>query len=263
MLGTGNAGVTKCFNTCFVVTDDNGEHLLVDGGGGNLLLTQLKNVQINLDDISHIFVTHKHIDHILGVLWVIRLKYQRAEREGIGAAFNIYAHDEVIEYLEYMARHLILADPNASLEGKLNFVTVHDGEKLEINGHEMTFFDIRSTKAKQYGFVMEYAEGQKLMCCGDEPCREWEYKYADGIKWMMHEAFCLGAMADKFKPGKKSHSSLKEACETAEFLKVPNLIIYHTEEETLERRKELYTEEGRSFYSGNLFVPDDLEVIEL
>ena len=41
MLGTGNAMVTECYNTCFVLQDGE-KHLLVDGGGGNTLLRQLK-----------------------------------------------------------------------------------------------------------------------------------------------------------------------------------------------------------------------------
>ena len=42
MLGTGNAMVTECYNTCFVL-EDGDKHLLVDGGGGNTLLRQLKH----------------------------------------------------------------------------------------------------------------------------------------------------------------------------------------------------------------------------
>lgn len=41
MLGTGNALVTECYNTCFVLSDEYG-HFLVDGGGGNTVLSQLK-----------------------------------------------------------------------------------------------------------------------------------------------------------------------------------------------------------------------------
>ena len=40
MLGTGNATVTQCYNTCFVL-QENGRYFLVDGGGGNGLLHQL------------------------------------------------------------------------------------------------------------------------------------------------------------------------------------------------------------------------------
>lgn len=41
MLGTGNALVTKCYNTCFVFENQN-QYFLVDGGGGNTLLSQLE-----------------------------------------------------------------------------------------------------------------------------------------------------------------------------------------------------------------------------
>lgn len=42
-----------------------------------------------------------------------------------------------------------------------------------------------------------------------------------------------------------------------------NLILYHTEDKNIARRKELYTEEGKKYFSGNLYVPEDLEKIEL
>ena len=43
MLGTGNATVTQCYNTCFVL-DTSTTRLLVDAGGGNGVLGQLKKV---------------------------------------------------------------------------------------------------------------------------------------------------------------------------------------------------------------------------
>ena len=47
MLGTGNALVTKCYNTCFVISDDEGRHLLVDAGGGNQVLANLEKVNLS------------------------------------------------------------------------------------------------------------------------------------------------------------------------------------------------------------------------
>ena len=41
MLGTGNAAVTECYNTCFVISSAGG-NILVDGGGGSTLLQRLK-----------------------------------------------------------------------------------------------------------------------------------------------------------------------------------------------------------------------------
>jgi len=56
---------------------------------------------------------------------------------------------------------------------------------------------------------------------------------------------------------------VKEACENATGLGVKNLILYHTEDKKLAQRKELYLDEGKGYFTGNLFVPDDLDVIEL
>ena len=67
MLGTGNAVVTECYNTCFVLEDD-GQYLMVDGCGGSGVLTQLKHAGLNWADMRRIFVTHKHIDHLLGIV---------------------------------------------------------------------------------------------------------------------------------------------------------------------------------------------------
>ena len=57
----------------------------------------------------------------------------------------------------------------------------------------------------------------------------------------------------------KHHSTVKNACEFAEELHVKNLLLYHTEDRNLSHRKELYYEEGRKYFSGNLLIPDDLE----
>lgn len=72
MLGTGNALVTECYNTCFILSE-NGQYFLTGGGGGNTILRQLKKAGINWKDVKTIFVTHKHIDHITGILWMIRM----------------------------------------------------------------------------------------------------------------------------------------------------------------------------------------------
>ena len=79
----------------------------------------------------------------------------------------------------------------------------------------------------------------------------------------MHEAFCLYSQRETFKPYEKHHSTVKDACMMAEELGVSNLILYHTEDKNLEERKRLYTEEGKGYYSGNLFVPEDMECFEL
>ena len=94
---------------------------------------------------------------------------------------------------------------------------------------------------------------------------------------MIHEAFCLEAECEKFKPHEKKHSTVKDACVLAEKLGVQNLVLVHTEdshirmgensndikEDCNSNRKALYIEEGKQFFSGNLIVPDDGERIRM
>jgi ribonuclease Z len=54
-----------------------------------------------------------------------------------------------------------------------------------------------------------------------------------------------------------------DAARLAEELHVKNLILYHTEDRTLDTRRERYTMEAETAFSGQVFVPDDLERIML
>jgi ribonuclease Z len=40
-------------------------------------------------------------------------------------------------------------------------------------------------------------------------------------------------------------------------------VLYHTEDKHINTRKDDYTAEAKEYYHGNIFVPDDLDVIEL
>lgn len=262
MLGTGNALVTECYNTCFVVQNGK-KHLLVDGGGGNTLLAQLKHAGFNWMDMREIFVTHKHVDHLMGIVWMIRMICQYMRQGQYQGEAWIYGHDEVIAILKEVADRLLSGKETCFIGNRLHMEVVGDGEERTLIGKKVTFFDIGSTKAKQYGFCMDMGDGEKLTCCGDEPYNECERNYAENSKWLLHEAFCLYDQAEEFHPYEKHHSTAKDACELAESLRVKNLILYHTEDKNISRRKELYTAEGKKYFRGNIFVPEDLETIDL
>ena len=56
---------------------------------------------------------------------------------------------------------------------------------------------------------------------------------------------------------------MADACRLAQSMGVKNLVLYHTEDKNIRDRKALYTQEGREFFRGGLYVPEDLEEIEL
>lgn len=261
MLGTGNAMVTRCYNTCFLLSEG-GENMLVDAGGGNGILVQLGKAGVSVDDIHTIYATHKHVDHVMGVIWMVRTICQDMNKGTYRGDLTLYAHAELLDIVRSIVMMLIRGKETRHIGSRVHFVPVADGEEKEILGHKTVFFDVQSVKAKQFGFAMDLPCG-KLTCLGDEPLSPSGEPYARDSAWLMHEAFCLESQSAVFNPHEKLHSTVREACENAQRMGVRNLILYHTEDRNLERRRELYTEEGRQYFSGPLYVPADLERLTL
>lgn len=123
--------------------------------------------------------------------------------------------------------------------------------------------DIHSTKERQFGFTALLPDGQRLCCLGDEPYNPLCEQYAECADWLMSEAFCLYEDRKRFQPCEKHHSTVLDAARLAETLHVKNLILYHTEDKTLETRKERYTSEAKTAFSGQVWAPGNLEIITL
>lgn len=277
MLGTGNATVSQIYNTCFV-PQTSSTLMLVDAGGGNGILAQLRKVNVQISDIHHLFVTHAHTDHVLGVIWVIRMVAQCKGYEGL---LHVYGNDKVMRVIKTIIDMILVKKQLAKVAERVVFHQLEDGECFEVGDMKLECFDIQSTKEKQFGFRAElpgvsedsassgdasednHAEPLVLACLGDEPYNELNRRYIEGADWMMCEAFCLYADRDTFKPYEKCHSTALDAGKLAAELGVKNLILYHTEEKTLATRKENYTREAAENFKGRIFIPDDLEVIEL
>lgn len=262
VLGTGNATVTKCYNTCFAFRKQE-EYFLVDTGGGNGILRRLEEAEIPLTNIHHIFITHEHTDHILGIVWLIRMIATRMKQGSYQGDLKIYCHSDLVNTIKTITNLTVQAKFCKLMDERILFVPLEDGDQKEILGTLVTFFDIGSTKAKQYGFTLPVASGEKLTCCGDEPYTERIAPYVEGSSYLLHEAFCLYEEREIFKPYEKHHSTVKDACELATSLNVKNLILWHTEDKDMEHRKARYTKEGKQYFSGNLFIPNDLEVLSL
>ncbi|WP_455640019.1 MBL fold metallo-hydrolase [Parabacteroides sp.] len=262
ILGTGNATVTRCYNTCFALKRNN-DFLLVDAGGGNGILSQLEKVGIPYSGIHEIFVTHAHTDHILGIIWMIRIIAQQMNQGKYTGTLKVYGHDKVVTVLNTMCELMLPKKITVHINKDILFCELQHGDTFTAIGMNFQCFDIQSTKEKQYGFRTTLPNGKSLVCLGDEPYNETNRSFVEGADWMLCEAFCLYEDRERFKPYEKHHSTALDAGKLAQQLGIKNLLLYHTEDKTLATRKEKYGAEAKENFSGNVFVPEDLEVIAL
>jgi len=174
---------------------------------------------------------------------------------------RIHSHRKVLDLLTHICQQILPTKQAARIGSTVLLHELHDGDSFEVGNIQLQCFDIRSTKELQYGFSALLPDGQRLVCLGDEPYCEDNEKYVRGADWLMSEAFCLYADRDIFHPYEKHHSTVLDAARLAEQLMVKNLILYHTEDKTLDTRQERYIAEAKTVFNGNVYVPQDLDDI--
>ena len=159
ILGTGNATVTECYNTCFALSDGN-RHFLVDTGGGNRILKVLKDTGIQLEDIHDIFITHEHIDHLLGVIWLIRMIGQKKIGQGkYEGNLRIYCHEELTRSIRKIAELTIQKKVTKYFDDRILFVPVHHGETNPwLFGHLFRYFFHEGKAVRVYDAASERSE---------------------------------------------------------------------------------------------------------
>lgn len=262
ILGTGHGSVTKCYNTCFAL-QKNDEYFLVDTGGGNGIITNLKATNIEIKKIKNVFISHTHLDHILGVIWIIR-EYVRYYYKGYDIPLNIYGNNLVIEAIKLMSNALIPDVFLKYLGTMIKFIIVEDGEKVKILDNEVTFIDLKAIKVKQFGFIMDYLPDKQFVFLGDEVCNQNTEKYLQNCEWIFSDAYMAGKEAEEYNPIEKHHhSTVRFVAEMAERLNIKNVILSHSTDKNLEDRKELFIKDAKKYYNGNIYAPYDLEDFEI
>ena len=159
MLGTGNATVSQIYNTCFVLQTSS-TLMLVDAGGGNGILSQLKKANVLISDIHHLFVTHAHTDHVRGVIWVIRMVAQCKGYEGL---LHVYGNDKVMKVIKTIIDMILAKKQLAKVAERVVFHQLEDGECFEVGDMKLECFDINLLRRSSSDSGRNCQELQKIM----------------------------------------------------------------------------------------------------
>lgn len=233
----------------------------MDTGGSIEIVRRLKQSGISLEDVQHIFISHSHTDHILGLIWMFKRMSRMIMHGEITNRITIYCNDVVYEAIRGVSRYVLPPKLFGAIDRMTDFVVLQDGDKHMIHGVQYKFFDICAKGTKQFGFECDF-DGNRFVFLGDETLNPKLNERVRNSDYVTHEAFCLDCEESKFHAYEKNHSTALSAARVMNELGVRNLILYHTEESHGSDRKRLYLVEAQSVFEGNVIVPDDMEVIQ-
>ncbi len=262
VLGTGAGTPINCYNMCAVL-ENNEKYLLIDTGGGSQVLRQIRDVGVDFTNIHDVFISHKHIDHLLGIFYVLRYACQLMCGNKYNGKMNIYCAKEVREIIDRFVIDTFHEVHIEKYKENIVFYEIEIAQKYDIIGYNIEVLDMYSIEGIQYGFQTKLNSGKIFTFLGDVPCNEKLYDKIKNTDWVLHEVFCMDSEKEIFKPHEKNHSTVKDVCENMKPLGIRNLLVWHTKDNDIENRKELYKKEANMYYDGNFFVPNDLEKIEL
>ena len=260
ILGTGMGTTKKLYNTCFTIHNTEGV-FLVDCGGSIEIINRLTKAHVPLEQLKNIFISHTHTDHILGFVWLLKGMANLIMEGKIIEKINVYCNDNVYEAIKGIFAYTVPPVLIEAINNCTNFIIIKENEEYCIHGVTYKFFDLKAKGPKQSGFECMLGKN-KLVFLGDEPLNPLLEERVKNAEYVMHEAFCLDSEKEIFKPYEKNHSTALSTAKVMQNLNVKNLILYHTEE-THDNKKELYEQEAKQVFSGNVFVPNEMEEFEI
>lgn len=261
MLGTAAASAGKSYNTCFVIENEN-NYFLVDTGCSNRVLDNLKYANIELNKIHNVFISHKHMDHLLGLFWILRQITILIKKKEYNGKLNIYCNQEVSNIIMTLYKMLLRKSQADIIDNFINVITVKDNETKVIDGIKYTFFDTKTNEVNLYGFEA-IIKNKKLVFLGDEKCNPINYGRLYNADCVMHEVFCLEKDKKLSGIGASIHSSVEDVVNNLKGKKIKKLILYHSKNNDKIDKKFEFEKVGNELFDGKVIVPNDLEIIEL
>lgn len=262
MLGTGSAFPRHSYNACFAIRY-NRMILLSDAGGGNGIFHQLNKAGIGIDEITDFVISHSHTDHILGAVWIVRMRICDMINGRQVHPLRLYANRQTADALLEICRLTFLPSYFDKFNDAIDLLIIDVPVEIPIDTYsKISFFDAFSENVDQLGFRLSLFGNLTLVSLGDEALTAQNHKNATGADYLICGAFCRYADREIFHPYEKHHSTVKDVAIIAEDTGVKNLILFHSEDTTSDRKSK-YAEEAKEYYNGNVIIPTDLDRIWL
>jgi ribonuclease BN (tRNA processing enzyme) len=200
-LGTGDPLNEERAQTCLAVPLVEGETMLFDASSGTVLLSQLQAAGIALTSVRHLFVTHRHFDHVGGLAPLLTALTALPE-----ASLTVHAPPRVLPALHDL---LALTIPGVEdwLGERLRWTELKIGKPTTAEDAEVTPFEV-DHGIECVGFRVEQG-GSAMVYAADT--RPWPniVEHARNADLLVHEAY--GPEGDAKWAHAFGHSTAAEA----------------------------------------------------
>lgn len=257
LLGTGTPYPEANRFGSAVLVEAGEKKFLFDCGRGTAI--RLSEAGVNIADIDHVFLTHLHSDHVVGLPdfwltgWFLGRKHALEIWGPVGTG-NLTKHlREAFQY-DIETRESTEQLPGTGVE-----LTVHEIEPGEVYNDEkvrVTAFVVDHGPVKPaFGYRVDYS-GHSLVISGDTRFSENLIRFAKGTDCLIHSAWSISAK-NPTPPPLRSIASAEDAGRVFAMTQPRLAVVYHYRDATgLENAI-------RAEYKGPLVIGKDLMTIEI
>jgi len=181
------------------------EVLLFDAGRG--VVERLYQANAKASDLTAVFLTHFHSDHIVGLpdLWLTgRLRLAWGSRSKPLEVWGPAGNEQFISELSKAYDADVRARPTEPHSGIVGHEFVQDGVVYEKNGVKVTAFTVDHGATKPaVGYRIDY-KGRSVLISGDTRYHDNVIKYGMNVDLMLHEVLTASPKLLQARPQLKS-----------------------------------------------------------
>ena len=248
----GTAGYIPSKNresTSLVFIDDNEESFLIDCVGS--VIHRLLKARIDYKEINNILLTHKHIDHINGLVSFFHTLL------GTKKKINIYGSGETLEFIKKIFEVHNLNDPERFPEPVYNEVKIN---KVFFNSAnvEISAFAVKHISSS-VGFKFSLKPSNTTwIYTSDTSYNEKLIDIVNNADYLIHEC----SSPSCYPYNKQMHTSSLDLGKLAQSAQVKTLIPINFSTELNYEMNELILELNQTF-TGKIIIPSDFDTLQL
>ena len=251
-LGTGDPLNAERAQSCLAVPLAGEDTMLIDASSGTVVLRQLEAAGIPLGSVRHLFVTHRHFDHVGGLAPLLVGLTALPE-----ASLTIHAPPATLATLREL---LALTIPGVEdwLGERLRWSEIVPGEPVLAADAEVTPFEV-DHGIECVGFRISQGPSTLVYAADTRPSQN-VVKYARGAELLVHEAYGTHE-GDAKQAHVFGHSTAAEAGWAAREAGARRLILTHLRASSFADPRE-FAAEARAAFGGPAEAARDLKAFD-